>query len=138
MRLAHEFKEFLLKQNALALAIAVVLGAAVAKLVSGLVDDLIMPVIGLVLPGADWRNAQLVLSGTNAIRYGDLLGRALDFTIIAAVVFLVVRTFLREKSKAATRVCPACRDTVPAQATRCRACTEILVEAQKPGERSVS
>jgi len=65
-----EFKEFLLKQNALALAVAVIIGAAVSKVVSGIVDDLVMPIIGVVLPGGEWRAAQLTLSGSNAIKYG--------------------------------------------------------------------
>ncbi len=58
-QLAAEFKEFLLKQNALALAVGVIIGGALGKIVSGLVDDLIMPIVGLALPGGDWRSAQL-------------------------------------------------------------------------------
>ena len=82
---AAEFREFLLKQNALALAVGVIIGAAIGKVVSGVVDDLLMPVIGLILPAGDWRNAQIALGG-NAIKYGDLLGRVVDFLVIAAVV----------------------------------------------------
>ncbi|HEX4803441.1 MAG TPA: MscL family protein, partial [Myxococcaceae bacterium] len=85
VNLASEFKAFLLKQNALALAIGVVIGAAVGKVVSGIVDDLIMPIIGIILPGGEWRNAQLPLLGTNAIKYGDLIGRLIDFVIVSAV-----------------------------------------------------
>src|SRR5260370_32283791 len=88
------FREFLLKQNAIALAIGVIIGAAVSKVISGIVDDLLMPVIGVVMPGGDWRNAQFVLSGANAIKYGDLLGRVVDFVIIAAVVYLLSNAFI--------------------------------------------
>jgi large conductance mechanosensitive channel len=58
-----EFREFLLKQNAFALAIGVIIGSAVGKVVSGIVDDLVMPIVGVILPGGDWRNAQLQLTG---------------------------------------------------------------------------
>lgn len=121
-----QFKAFLFKQNVLSLAVAVVIGGAVGKVVSGVVDDVIMPIVGLLLPAGDWRKAELVLSGTNAIKYGDLLGRILDFAIVAAVVFLIVKALL-EKAQApapapATRACPQCLETIPAAARRCRAC----------------
>lgn len=123
-----KFKEFLIKQNALALAVGVIIGAAVGKVVSGVVEDLIMPLVGVLIPGGEWRNAELVLSGKNAIKYGDFLGRVVDFTIIAAVVFLLVQTLLREKpgTAPATKVCPECLESMPAAAKRCRACTSVL------------
>ena len=117
---AKEFREFLLKQNAIALAVGVIIGAAIGKVVSGLVDDVLMPVIGLVMPGGEWRNAQLTLSGQNAIKYGDLLGRLLDFVIIAAVVFFLTKALLEKP--AATKACPECQETVPLAARKCRAC----------------
>jgi large conductance mechanosensitive channel len=120
---ATEFREFLLKQNALALAVGVILGAAIGKVVSGIVDDVLMPVIGLVLPGGDWRNAQLTLSGQNAIKYGDLAGRILDFAIVSLVVFFITRALLEKPAPAAaTKACPECLETVPAAARKCRAC----------------
>ncbi len=124
---AAEFREFLIKHNALALAVGVVIGGAVGKVVSGIVDDLLMPVVGLVLPGGEWRKAQLVLSGDNAIKYGDMIGRLVDFVVIAAVVFLIVKALLREKPAAVTtRPCPQCLEVIPLAATRCRACTSPL------------
>ena len=122
---ATEFRGFLLKHQVLALAVGVVIGGAVGKVVSGLVDDLIMPILGLLLPGGDWRSAQLTLSGANAIKYGDLLGRVLDFAIVAAVVFTVVKAFIERDAKPppATKTCPQCLETIPAAAHRCRACT---------------
>jgi large conductance mechanosensitive channel len=127
---AKEFREFLLKQNALALAVGVILGAAVGKVVSGVVDDVLMPVIGVLLPGGEWRNAELRLSGTNAIKYGDLIGRLVDFTLVAAVVFFLTKMLL-EKAAApaavpATKVCPECLETVPVAARKCRACASVL------------
>jgi large conductance mechanosensitive channel len=124
--LAKEFREFLLKQNALALAVGVVIGAAIGKVVSAIVDDVVMPIVGLVLPSGEWRNAQLVLSGTNAIKYGDLIGRVVDFVVVSAIVFLVVKAFLTPKPAIAaapsTKPCPECLETIPAAAKRCRAC----------------
>ena len=125
-KLAAEFQGFLLKQNALALAVGVVIGAAIGKVVTGIVDDLLMPVLGLVMPGGDWRSAQLTLSGNNAIKYGDFIGRVIDFVIVALVVFLVVKALIKEEAKPETKACPACLEVVPLGATRCRACTSTL------------
>jgi large conductance mechanosensitive channel len=124
----REFREFLLKQNAFALAVGVIIGAAIGKVVSGIVDDVLMPVIGLALPGGDWRSAQLVLSGQNAIKYGDLAGRLVDFLLIAAVVFLLGKAFLAKPAAApATKSCPQCLEAIPAAAKKCRACASPVV-----------
>ncbi|MCA1829068.1 MAG: large conductance mechanosensitive channel protein MscL [Myxococcales bacterium] len=118
-----DFRAFLLKQNAFALAIGVIIGAAMGRVVSGLVDDVLMPIVGLVMPGGDWRNAQLTLSGANAIKYGDLIGRLLDFVIVAAVVYALIKAFLEKEAPApATRTCPECLEAIPIGARRCRAC----------------
>ena len=118
-----EFREFLLKQNAFALAIGVVIGAAIGKVVSGIVEDVLMPVIGLALPGGEWRNAQLTLSGQNAIKYGDMAGRIVDFLLIAVAVFLLSKAFLEKPAAApATKSCPQCLELIPAAARKCRAC----------------
>ncbi len=118
-----EFREFLLKQNAFALAIGVIIGAAIGKVVSGIVDDVLMPLIGIVLPGGEWRNAQFTLSGQNAIKYGDLFGRIVDFLFIALVVFLLTKAFLEKPAPApATKSCPECLEAIPAGARKCRAC----------------
>jgi large conductance mechanosensitive channel len=92
-----EFRAFLLETNALALAIGVVIGAAVGKLVSTIVQGLIMPIIGLVLPGGNWRAIRIPLDGDNAILVGEVLGAVLDFLIIAWVVFLFAKKILRMK-----------------------------------------
>lgn len=105
----QEFKEFLTKSNALALAIGVIIGAATGKVVSAIVDDLLMPLIGVVLPAGDWRDAQIVLSHStdaagkitvNAIKYGHFLGATIDFICIAFVVFLITKMFLKDQSAA--------------------------------------
>jgi large conductance mechanosensitive channel len=129
--MVQQFKEFLLKTNALALAVGVIIGAAVGKLVGSLVSDILMPVIGLVIPGGAWRELKYVLStnpdGTpaNAITYGAFIGAIVDFLIIATVIFLITRAILKpEPAPAAvpTKQCPACLETIPMAATKCRAC----------------
>lgn len=119
-----EFSDFLVKHNVLALAVGVVIGAAVGKVVSGIVDDVIMPIVGVVMPGGEWRSAELVLAGKNAIKYGDLIGRLIDFTIVAAVVFFILKAFIKEAKPPppATKACPQCLETIPAAAKKCRAC----------------
>jgi large conductance mechanosensitive channel len=120
-----DFKAFLLKQNALALAVAVIIGTAIGKVVTSIVEDVINPLLGRMLPGGDWRNARIVLgSGLDpktgkpvetAITYGHLLGSVVDFVIVAAVVYMISRLFLpRPHEKApATLECPQCREIVP-------------------------
>ena len=122
-----EFREFLLKQNAFALAIGVVIGAAIGKVVSGIVEDVVMPIVGLVLPGGEWRNAQIVLSGQNAIKYGDLAGRIVDFFVVAVVVFLLIKAFLEKPAAPTTKSCPECLEAIPIAARKCRACGSVVV-----------
>ncbi len=129
MSLAKDFREFLLKQNALALAVGVVIGAAVGKVVSAIVDDIIMPIIGVLIPGGEWRTWELPLTHdaagkvTNAIKYGDLLGRVVDFVIVAIVVFFVTKALLKAPPPAPTKTCPRCTELLPVAATRCKYCT---------------
>jgi large conductance mechanosensitive channel len=131
----RDFREFLLKQNALALAVGVIVGAAIGKVVSSIVSDLLMPVIGLVLPGGNWREWKYLLSTTtgpdgkevvNAINYGAFLGNVVDFVIVAFVVFLIVKRLLKPAPDTPTKGCPYCLETVPAAATKCRACASAL------------
>lgn len=127
----QEFKEFLLKTNALALAIGVIIGGAVGKVVSSLVSDILMPVIGLLIPGGAWRELKWVLtmkpdgSPGNAITYGQFVGAIVDFVIISFCVFLITKALLKPGPAAPapeTKTCPDCLETVPKAATKCRAC----------------
>ncbi len=133
----QEFKDFLLKQNALALAVGVITGAALGRVVTSVVSDLLMPVIGLGMPGGDWRQARFILSQStgpdgaaviSAINYGAFMGAVVDFAIVSTVVFLIVRSFLRapEAPVAPTRNCPFCLEVIPAGAKKCRACASAL------------
>jgi large conductance mechanosensitive channel len=138
----REFKEFLTKTNALALAIGVIIGAASGKVVSALVADILMPIIALVLPKGDWREAQYVLSTSvdathkttvNAIKYGDMLGNAVDFIAIALVVFLVTKALLKPGPEPPSQVCPFCKEKNAVDATRCKSCTSDLATAAGSG-----
>ena len=92
----EQFKKFLMETNAFALAIGVVIGGAVAKLVSALVADLIMPIVSLILPGGAWREWSISLgAGNDPLKIGDVLGAGVDFLIIAWVVYVVVGRFLK-------------------------------------------
>jgi large conductance mechanosensitive channel len=128
----QEFRSFLLKTNALALAVGVIIGAAVGKVVSSLVSDILMPVIGVLIPGGAWRELSFVLStkpdGTpaNQITYGAFLGAVVDFVIVAFIVFLITKALLKPAPAppaAPTKECPECRELIPANARKCRACT---------------
>ena len=133
-----DFKDFLLKQNALALAVGVIIGAAIGKTVASIVSDLLMPVISLVLPGGSWRETQIVLTRStdaagkeviNALKIGSFFGAVVDFVIVAFALYLLMKLFLKPAPPAPappTKSCPACLETVPAAATRCRACTSNL------------
>ncbi|MCU1236232.1 MAG: large conductance mechanosensitive channel protein [Candidatus Solibacter sp.] len=126
------FKEFLLKNNVLALAVAVIVGGAVGKVVSSLAADLIMPLIGVVLPGGEWRSAKLVLSTTtgadgkpvvNAINYGTFFGNVVDFIIIALVVYVITKALIKEAPAPPSKNCPRCKETIAIDATKCKFCT---------------
>lgn len=128
----QEFKDFLTKTNAMALAIAVIIGAAIGKVVSGFVDDLLMPVIGLVLPSGDWREAKIVLKTVtdakgkvteSAITYGHLIGTIIDFAFIALVVFLITKALIKPPPPGPpTKNCPECLESISAEARKCKAC----------------
>lgn len=133
--MGRAFRDFLLKQNALALAVGVIIGAAVGKVVTSLVADILMPLISLALPAGDWRAARIVLAENlgadgkpvvNAINYGTFIGTIIDFVIVAFAVFMIVRYILRPAPDAPTKVCTFCMETIPAGAKKCRACTSTV------------
>lgn len=132
-----EFRAFLTKTNALALAVGVIIGAAVGNIVAAVSSDFLMPVISLFLPGGSWREAKIVLRTTevagkpveNALLYGHFIGTLIDFLIISLVLFLIVRSLIRPvKAPAAEpmKQCPECLEMIPAAARRCRACATAL------------
>jgi large conductance mechanosensitive channel len=89
-----EFMEFLLKYQVIGLAVAVIIGAAATKMVTATVNDIIMPIIGAIIPGGSWRTA-VINAGPIAFLVGDFVGAIIDFVIIALVVFLVVKYMMK-------------------------------------------
>lgn len=124
-----EFKGFLTKSNALALAVGVIIGAATGKVVTKLVEDFLMPILGIILPEGDWRAAAIALPKGKSLLYGDFLGAVIDFVCIAFVVFMIVKALLKpapEPPAPPTKDCPYCLEKVPEQAMKCRACASQL------------
>jgi large conductance mechanosensitive channel len=139
-----EFKEFIMRGNVLDLAIAVVIGAAFGKIIASLVDDIIMPPIGLALGNVDFANLFVNLSGKDypsvaaakaagapTLNYGIFFNTIFSFLIIAFVIFLLIRTYSKMQKPApapapATKDCPYCFSAIPIKATRCAHCTSEL------------
>jgi len=120
-----DFKSFLTKSNTFALALGVIIGAAVGNVVSAFNADLLMPIISVVLPSGDWRNAETTF-GKSVIHYGHLFGTLVDFSVIALVVFLFTRWLLKPEPGAPMKTCPECLEAIPAAARKCRACASVL------------
>jgi large conductance mechanosensitive channel len=143
-----EFKEFAMRGPVLDLAIGVILGAAFGKIVSSMVNDILMPPIGLLLGHIDFSNLFINLWGTHydtlaeakkagavVIGYGVFLNTVLEFLIVAFAVFLLVRQINKLKKPVAvpaapsTKECPFCLSGIPLKATRCPQCTSNLSAA---------
>jgi large conductance mechanosensitive channel len=140
-----EFREFTLRGNVLELAVAVVLGAAFGKVVTSMVDDVLMPPLGLLLGRMDFRElfidlsrggyatmAQAQAAGAPVIRYGLFLNTIVAFVIVAFALFLVIKPFNRlfpKPAPAAMRDCPYCLSSIQTKATRCPNCTSQLAAA---------
>lgn len=148
-----EFREFILRGNVIDLAVGLIVGAAFGTIVTSLVNDVIMPPIGLLLGGVDFANLYFLLkagspappyasltdaqaAGAVTINYGVFVNTIISFLVIAFVVFLIVRVFnrLRREEEAppaepTTKECPFCLSTVPIKATRCAYCTSELPTA---------
>lgn len=139
-----EFKEFAMRGNVVDLAIGVIIGGAFGKIITSLVNDIIMPPIGMLIGGVDFTNLFIDLSGkgytvleeakaagASTINYGVFLNTLLDFIIVAFVIFLLIRQMnkmKREEPAAAptTKKCPHCCTEIPLEATRCPNCTSEL------------
>jgi large conductance mechanosensitive channel len=121
-----EFRAFLLKTNALALAVGVIIGGALGTVVTSLVEDIIMPPIGRLLGGVDFSALAIDLGGGAAIRYGEFINAVIAFVVIALVVWQISRTFIAEERPAEVKTCRFCREANAVEATRCRACTSEI------------
>jgi len=132
-RYAREFREFLLKTNMFALAMGVVIGQAVTKVVEAIVGDIFMPIVGAVSKDAEWRTLSWGFWRFKWT-YGHLFGTLLDFLIIATVVFLITKMFVKQAPPPPTKVCGACKEGNHPEATKCKWCCSELpaMEAPKP------
>jgi large conductance mechanosensitive channel len=135
-----EFKEFLIKGNAVDMAVGFIFGAAFATIVKSFVENIIMPPIGLLMGGVDFSNSFIPLDGKDypslealekagapAIKYGSFINDAISFVILGFVIFMLVRTVNKlqkqEEEEATTKACPECAmDDIPIAAHRCKYC----------------
>ena len=124
-----EFREFAIRGNVMDLAVAVIIGAAFGKIVTSLVDNILMPLIGLVMGGVDFSGLNTEIGGA-VIEWGLFIQSIIDFIIIAFVIFLIVRAINRlkrdEPTTPTTKECPQCFTTIPLKAARCPNCTSQL------------
>ena len=141
MSMMKEFKEFAMKGNVVDLAVGVIIGGAFGKIVSSLVNDVLMPPIGTLLGGLDFSRLAVTIkeaAGANptvSIKYGLFVNTVIDFVIVAFCIFMVIRTMnaLRKKQEAphamaaaTTKSCPECQMAIPITAKRCGYCTTVL------------
>jgi len=139
-----EFKEFAMRGNVLDMAVGIIIGAAFGRIITSLVNDVLMPPIGLVIGKVDFSNLFVSLSGPTAaslaeakkagasvIAYGTFINTLIDFIIVAFVIFLLIKQVNRLKKPApavapSTKDCPFCFSTIPIKASRCPHCTSQL------------
>jgi large conductance mechanosensitive channel len=125
-----EFREFAMRGNVMDLAIAVIIGGAFGKIITSLVTDILMPLIGLVLGGFSVNDLAITV-GDAVVKWGVFVQSLIDFIIVAFVIFMLVRTLNRFKKPApvaapTTKDCPHCFTAIPIKATRCPNCTSQL------------
>ena len=131
MGMLKEFKEFAVKGNAIDMAVGLVIGAAFGKIVTSLVNDIIMPPIGLLLGKMDFSSLAIQLNEKTAIKYGLFINNLIDFVIVAFAIFLVIKQINRLKKappppEPSTKDCPKCCSSIPIKAVRCPHCTSEL------------
>ena len=125
-----EFKEFVMRGNVLDLAVAVIIGGAFGKIISSLVDDILMPLVGLVMGGVDFTGLSITV-GNAVVTWGNFIQTIVDFLIVAFVIFLIVKSANAAKkeeprAEPTTKDCPYCFTTIAIKATRCPNCTSEL------------
>ena len=125
-----EFKDFALRGNVMDLAVAVIIGGAFGKIITSLVNDMLMPLIGLILNGRNFANLSFKVKDA-VVNYGLFIQSIVDFTIVAFVIFMIVRTMNSMKKaepagEPTTKECPYCTSTISIKAKRCPHCTSQL------------
>ena len=128
-----EFKAFVMRGNVLDLAVAVIIGGAFGKIVGSLVNDILMPLIGLVMGGVNFAELSFTV-GEAVVTWGAFVQAIIDFLVIAFVIFMIIRAANNAKKKEeepapaepTTKDCPYCFSTIAIKATRCPNCTSEL------------
>ena len=159
VRTIQEFKAFIMKGNVLDLAVGIIIGVAFGAVVSSMVNDVLMPPIGVALGGVDFKEAYVVLkpssdgnwtfsslaaanaAGAVTWRYGSFVNAIINFVIVAFAVFMMIRTVARLRDREEVRKgaapteteCPFCLLKVPLKAVKCGHCTSELPAAPAPG-----
>jgi large conductance mechanosensitive channel len=146
-----EFKEFAMKGNVLDMAIGIIIGAAFGRIVTSMVNDILMPPIGLILGRVDFSSLFVNISGKSyptiaaakaagaaTINYGAFINTVIDFVIVAFAIFLLIRQVNRWTKPApaaapATKDCPYCFTAIPVKATRCPNCTSDFARQPAAG-----
>ncbi|MDO5040545.1 MAG: large conductance mechanosensitive channel protein MscL [Peptoniphilus sp.] len=142
-----DFKDFIAKGNVLDMAVGVIIGGAFGKIVTSLVEDIIMPIVGMALGNVDFTNIFVAIGGAEyatyeeakaagaAIGIGSFINNVVNFLIIALCIFIFIRQIAKIKDKykeaeeeapATTKVCPYCKSEIDIEATRCPHCTSEL------------
>jgi len=137
-----EFKDFVMRGNVLDLATAVIIGGAFGKIIGSLVNDILMPVIGLLMGGVNFSDLSFTV-GAAVIKWGTFVQTTIDFLIIAFVIFLIIKTANSLKKAPApaapaeptTKECPHCFSTISIKATRCPNCTSELTAAKASSKK---
>jgi large conductance mechanosensitive channel len=146
MGMISEFKEFAVKGNVIDLAVGFILGAAFGKIVTSLVNDIIMPPIGMLLGGVNFADLFISLDGKSytslevaqaagapVIAYGSFINVIIEFLIIALALFFMIKAINRLKRQQPpappnTKDCPYCKESIPKEAVRCPRCTSDLAK----------
>jgi large conductance mechanosensitive channel len=142
MGMIKEFKEFAMRGNVVDMAVGIIIGGAFGKIVSSMVNDVLMPPIGVLMGGVDFSSLAVTVKAATAdaagkaipavvISYGKFINTIIDFIIVAFCIFMVIKAMNALKKKPApapagpptTKNCPFCLSTIPIKATRCPACT---------------
>lgn len=139
MKILQEFKEFAMRGNVVDMAVGIIIGSAFGKIVSSLVQDVIMPPIGLIMGNMDFSKLAITLRKKSdtaeavTLKYGVFINTVLDFTIMAFAIFLLIKQINRLKKKEepltaepTTKECPQCFSVIPVKAVRCPQCTSDL------------
>ena len=136
MGMIKEFKEFAMRGNVVDMAVGIIIGAAFGKIISSLVNDIIMPPIGLLLGNLDFSELAITLkdkteaAGAVTIKYGLFINTVLDFVIVAFAIFMMIKQLNRfkkaEVAEVTTKECPKCFSTISIKATRCPNCTSEI------------